>query len=187
MNAAIARNQSEHTTILVGNLAEEATEEDIQSLFGQYGAVSAVRLIPGAPHRRGDGCCYVTMRGRSAKVAISALNGKAFKGSILRVSEAHEQPGGLSEPRPVAEDEQPRKSTRLRYQVASVEKAKMPAGTEGDDWYRYVLSSGSSLITGFHRGSRAEVKEYASHCVEEFNLRSVSGKSARVMAPPKKK
>jgi hypothetical protein len=63
----------------------------------------------------------------------------------------------------------------------------MPAGTEGNDWYRYVLSGGSSRITGFHRGSRAEVEEYANHCVEEFNLRSISGKSARPMAPLKKK
>ena len=73
------------------------------------------------------------------------------------------------------------------YEVALVEKAAMPAGTEGDDWYRYVLSSGSSRITGFHRGSLAEVEEYAIHCTEEFNLRNSKGKSARPMAPRKKK
>jgi RNA recognition motif-containing protein len=187
MNAAIVRNQFEHTTILVGNLAEDAREEDIRSLFGEYGAVSVVRLIPGAPNRRGESCCYLKMRERPAKAAISALNGKAFRGSILRVSEAQVQPGGFGEPKRAAEDGQTRAPMRLRYQVASVEKAKMPDGTEGDDWYRYVLSSGTSQITGFHRGSRAEVKEYADHCVEEFNLRSISGKSARTMSPPKKK
>jgi hypothetical protein len=127
------------------------------------------------------------MRGRPAEAAISALNDKAFMGSILRVTEAHVQTGKSEGPRPAAEGEQPRQGSRLRYQVVSIEKAKMPAGTEGNDWYRYVLSSGSSRITGFHRGSREEVKEYASHCVEEFNMRSVSGKSPRAMAPPKKK
>jgi hypothetical protein len=77
--------------------------------------------------------------------------------------------------------------TWLPYEVILVEKAAMPTGTEGDDWYRYVLSSGGSPITGFHRGSLAEVKEYAAHCVEELNLRSIHGKSARTVIPLKKK
>jgi len=34
MNAAVAKSSSEHTTILVGNLAKHAGEEDIRSLFG---------------------------------------------------------------------------------------------------------------------------------------------------------
>ena len=74
-----------------------------------------------------------------------------------------------------------------RYEVVSVEKAVMPTGTDGNDWYRYVLSSGRSRITGFHRGSLDEVKEYASNCVEEFNLRSIRGKSTRAVVPSKKK
>jgi RNA recognition motif-containing protein len=184
---AVAKSQSEHTTILVGNLAEHAREEDIKALFRRFGSISAVRMIPGAPNRRGDGRCYLKMRGRPAKAAISALNDKAVLGSVLRVTEVHAQTGNVEEPRSAAEGEQPRQGSRLRYQVDSVEKAKMPAETEGQDWYRYVLSSGSSRITGFHRGSRAKVTEYASQCVEEFNLRNVSGKSRRAMAPPKKK
>jgi hypothetical protein len=97
------------------------------------------------------------------------------------------QPSASSEPRRPAEDEHTRGPIRPIYKVASVEKAAMPAGTQGDDWYRYVLSSGSSRITGFHRGSRVEVEEYAIHCAEEFNLRSSKGKSARPMVPLKKK
>jgi RNA recognition motif-containing protein len=186
MNTAIAKKQSEHTTILVSNLAQDAREEDIQSLFERYGSVSAVRLILGATNRRGDGCCSLKMKGRQAKAAISALDGKTFRGSILRVSEAHAEPSaGGAAPR-VAEDEFIRGARRLTYEVASVDKAAMPAGIEGDDWYRYVLSSGRSRITGFHRGSREEVEEYANHCAEEFNLRSSRGKSARPMAPAKK-
>jgi RNA recognition motif-containing protein len=184
---AVAKSPSEHTTILVGNLAEDAREEDIRSLFRPFGSVSEVRMISGAPNRRADGCCYLKMRGRPATAAISALDGTAFMGSILRVTEALAQTAKFEERRPAAEGEQPGQQSRLRYQVVSVEKAKMPAGTEGNDWYRYVLSSGSSRITGFHRGSREEVKEYASQCVEAFNLRSISGKSPRAMVPPRKK
>jgi RNA recognition motif-containing protein len=187
MKTAIARNQPGYTIIVVEELAEETSEQDIRSLFGQYGAVSAIRLIPSASNRRGNDCCYLKMRDRPAKAAISALDGKTFGGSILRVSEAPALLSALPKPRPSAEDEPTRGPTRLIYHVASVEKAAMPAGAQGDDWYRYVLSSGRSRITGFHRGSLAEVEAFASHCVEEFNLRSSRGKSARPMVPAKKK
>jgi RNA recognition motif-containing protein len=191
MNTAISPNRSESTatlvTILVENLAEDTREEDIGSLFGQYGYVASVWVIPGIPDRRGNDLCYLEMGDRQAKAAISALNGKTFRGSILRVGEAHVQPGGSGKPRRVAEDERARGPIRLVYEVASVEKAEMPAGTQGDDWCRYVLASGSSRITGFHRGSCAEVREYATHCAEEFNLRSIRGKTARPMGPPRKR
>ena len=188
MNTAISRRQPEAIIILVENLGENAREEDIRSLFGQYGSVSSIRVIPGAPTRRGNDCCYLEMRGRQAKAAISALDGKTFGGSILRVGEASVRPATTSEPRRAAEDERTRDPTRPIYEVALVEKTAMPAGVEGDDWHRYVLSGGKARITGFHRGSRAEVKEYASHCVEELNLRSGRGtKSAPPMTPGKKK
>jgi hypothetical protein len=127
------------------------------------------------------------MRDHPARVAISVLNGKTFGGSILRVSEARVLPSALPKPRPSAVDELTRGPTWVIYHVALVEKAAMPAGAQGDDWYRYVLSSGRSRITGFHRGSHDEVKAYASRCVEEFNLLSQRGKSARPIAPAKKK
>jgi RNA recognition motif-containing protein len=187
MNPAIAEKPSGSTTILVSNLAEAVREGDVRSLFEQYGFVSAIRLVPSAANRRGDGCCYLEMRDRPAKAAISALDGKVFMGSILRVGETPSQPGTTSERQRTAQDERTRDPTQPIYEVALVEKTAMPADVEGDDWYRYVLSSGKSRITGFHRGSRATVEEYASHCVEELNLRSRRGKSARPMAPAKKK
>jgi len=187
MNPDIAGKQSGHTAILVCNLAEAAGEEDIRSLFEKYGSVSAIRLVSSTVNRRGDGCCYLEMRGRPAKAAISALDGKAFMGSILRVGEAPSQSGTMSERPRVAEDERTRGPTRISYEVVSVEKTAMPAGVEGDDWYRYVLLGGKSRINGFRRGPRAAVEEYASHCVEELNLRSIRGKSTRPMAPAKKK
>jgi RNA recognition motif-containing protein len=187
LNTAIAGKQSEHTTILVEKLAENTNEDDIRALFDQYGSVCSVDLIPSTANRRGDGCCYLKMRDHPAKAAISALDGKVFRGSILRVSEALVKPSRSSKPHRAADDVVERNAPQLRYQVVSVEKAEMPSGTEGDDWYRYVLSSGSSRITGFRRGSWAEVREYATQCADEFNLRSVRAKSTRPIAPAKKK
>jgi len=187
MNAAVTKSSHDVTTILVDNLADHAREDDIRSLFGRFGSISEVRLIPGAASRRADAHCYVKMRGRPAKTAISALNGAVFMGAILRVSEAHAPTDKHEESRPVTADEQPRLRLRLHYQVVSVEKARMPTGTDDEDWYRYVLSSGSSRVTGFRRGSREEVEEYASHWAEELNSRSISGKSPQAVTPLKKK
>ena len=76
-------------------------------------------------------------------------------------------------------DEVPTSLPSPRFEVTSVEKASMPAGGAGDDWYRYVLASGRAQITGYHRGTREEVSAYAETCAEEFNLRNATGKSAR--------
>lgn len=194
MNIAVANKQPKSTTLLIGNLADETEEADIKTLFAQYGIVSAVRLIPGAPNRRHDVRCYLEVGSRRAEAAISGLDGKAFRGSILHVKEAlpHQMEAAMrtgssgTSPQP-ANDQPPRTALRCHYQVATVEKVTAPDGAEGGDWYRYVLSSGNSRITGFHRGSVAEVEEYATECAEEFNLRGIRGKSARTMAPRKKK
>jgi hypothetical protein len=77
-------------------------------------------------------------------------------------------------------DELPSISIRHLYEVSSVERADIPGDGKGKDWYRYVLSSGRSVITGFHRGSLEEVREYAAGCAEAFNLRNLTGKSSRV-------
>ena len=187
MSSAVAKKQSEHTTILVDHLSEEAGEEDIRSLFGRFGSVSAVRLLRGAPNRRSDGCCFLEMNGRPATAAIRALNDTVFMGSMLRVTQVPTDTSKIDESGPEHVDEEPIQRSRVRYQVVSVEKVTRPSGTEGTDWYRYVISSGGSVIKGFHRGSRAEVEKYVEHCVEEINLRSTGGKYPSAMIPPKKK
>lgn len=197
MNTAVANKLSDSITLFVGNVADATDETDIRSLFAQYGSVSAIRLVPGAPNRRHDGHCYLQIKSRRAEAAISGLDGKAFMGSILRVeerlphqSEPAAQTDAVPPLVPSVADEPPYTPLRCRYRVALVEKvdkASMPDGADGTDWYRYVLSSGNSQITGFHRGSPSEVTEYAENCAEEFNLRGIRGKSTRTMAPRKKK
>lgn len=88
---------------------------------------------------------------------------------------------------PPQHDVTPSPTVRFRYEVASVEKAPVPDGGQGTDWYRYVLSCGSSRITGLHRGTREEVTAYATSCAEDFNFRSTTGKSKAALAYAKKK
>ena len=52
---------------------------------------------------------------------------------------------------------------------------------------RYVLSCGTSRITGLHRGTLDEVTAFATSCAEEFNLRSANGKGKAGGAYTKKK
>ena len=76
--------------------------------------------------------------------------------------------------------------TALRYQVASVDKTVGPAGSDGDDWYCYVLKGGRSPITGWRRGTLQEVMAYAGRCADELNERS-SGKRRSPWAPQRSK
>lgn len=61
------------------------------------------------------------------------------------------------------------------FRVALVEKAAVPQGGKGEDWYRYVLESGNAAITGWRRGSRQEITQHARRCMEELNARRGKG------------
>jgi hypothetical protein len=63
------------------------------------------------------------------------------------------------------------------FKVASVEKTDAPDGSDGQDWYRYVLDSGRSTIAGQRRGSRKDVLAYAAQCAEQLNTRGLTGQS----------
>jgi hypothetical protein len=65
------------------------------------------------------------------------------------------------------------------FRVALVEKSAVPQGAEGEDWCRYVIESGRSTITGWRRGSRQEITQYAILCTEELNSRIANGSSYR--------
>ena len=67
-------------SIYVGNLPWSATEEQVQSLFADYGPVVSVKLA------RGFG--FVEMEEPGASAAIEALDNANFGGRTLRVNEA---------------------------------------------------------------------------------------------------
>ena len=72
-------------SIYVGNLPWSATEEQVQSLFADYGPVNLIMdRVTGRP--RGFG--FVEMEEPGASAAIEALDNANFGGRTLRVNEA---------------------------------------------------------------------------------------------------
>jgi RNA recognition motif-containing protein len=85
------------TRLYVGNLAYSTTEEELQSMFGQAGAVTSVAVIKDRETGRSKGFAFVEMASEAdAQQAIDMLNGKKVGGRDLRVSIARprEEGGG---------------------------------------------------------------------------------------------
>ena len=74
--------------IYVGNLPFRATEEQIRSLFGQYGTVENVAMITDRETGKFRGFCFVEMGDEEADAAIRALNNTQMDGRALRINEA---------------------------------------------------------------------------------------------------
>ena len=80
------------TTIYVGNLSFNATEQDVRSLFERHGKVDSVKLIMDRDTGKPRGFGFVDMEQNEAQTAIQALNGHQMNGRPLRVNEAQERP-----------------------------------------------------------------------------------------------
>lgn len=80
--------------LYVGNLPFSATEEEVNQLFSQHGAVHSVALINDRETGRPRGFGFVEMDDDAAQAAISALDGQDFGGRALRVNEAQDRRGG---------------------------------------------------------------------------------------------
>ena len=78
--------------IFVGNLPHSLTEEELTTLFEQYGPVASVKIIKdkftGSP--RGFGFVNMTTH-NDADTAIEGLNGTEVGGRRIRVNKAHKQ------------------------------------------------------------------------------------------------
>ncbi len=78
-------------TIYVGNLKFQTTEEELSTLFEQYGEVHNVKLIKDRQTGRPKGFGFVEMDDSVAASAIEALDGIEFGGRTIRVNEAKER------------------------------------------------------------------------------------------------
>jgi len=81
----------------VGNLPFSASEQDLRSLFGEYGDVTDVHIPTDRESGRPRGFAFVTMGSKDAMVsAIKGLDGQDFQGRALRINEAQprEERGG---------------------------------------------------------------------------------------------
>ncbi len=87
------------TKLYVGNLPLNTTENELQELFSQAGAVQEVTLMQDRFTGKSRGFAFVTMSSdEEAQNAISKLNGQSIEGRSLTVNEARPReqrpPGG---------------------------------------------------------------------------------------------
>ncbi|AFM13783.1 RNP-1 like RNA-binding protein [Turneriella parva DSM 21527] len=83
--------------IYVGNLAYNATDEELRSAFEAFGQVTSVKIVRDRDTGRSRGFAFVEMEdGEGAQNAVAEMNGKDLKGRNLVVNEARprEQGGG---------------------------------------------------------------------------------------------
>lgn len=76
-------------SIYVGNLSYSATEEDITSIFAEYGTVKRVQLPTDRETGRPRGFGFVEMSSDAEEsAAIDALDGAEWMGRDLKVNKA---------------------------------------------------------------------------------------------------
>ncbi len=85
--------------VYVGNLSFDATEQQVQDMFAEFGKVESIAMINDRDSGRFRGFCFVEMEDSAANAAINALNGKMVDDRDLRVNEARpreERSGGVA-------------------------------------------------------------------------------------------
>jgi len=79
------------TTLYVGNLPFDATEQDLRSLFEAHGAVLSVSVVNDRETGRPSGFGFVEMADDAVEAAIEAVNGSALQGRPLKVNPAQQR------------------------------------------------------------------------------------------------
>lgn len=81
------------TSIYVGNLAHEATEDELRQVFAEFGTVSNISIIKDRETGRPRGFAFVEMSDAGqATEAIRQLNLKEIQGRAITVNEARPKP-----------------------------------------------------------------------------------------------
>jgi RNA recognition motif-containing protein len=78
-------------SLYVGNLPFTVSEDELRSLFADYGTVESVRLVMDRETGRPRGFGFVEMADSDAARAIQELNGTDFGGRSLRINEAQKR------------------------------------------------------------------------------------------------
>jgi len=81
--------------IYVGNLSWQMTDEDLNTLFAEYGTVSSAKILKDKMNGRSKGFGFVEMEDEeAAKAAIAGLNETEVQGRKLIVNESQPRPEG---------------------------------------------------------------------------------------------
>ncbi len=80
-------------SIFVGNLAFGTSEDELRSVFANYGSVARVSIMMDRETGRSRGFAFVEMpNDDEAESAISGVNGSSLGGRTLNVNEARPRP-----------------------------------------------------------------------------------------------
>lgn len=74
--------------LYVGNLSFDTSEQQLESLFAEFGAVQSAALVTDRDTGRPRGFGFVEMSDDDARTAMAELNGKNVDGRDLTVNEA---------------------------------------------------------------------------------------------------
>ena len=78
---------SNNNKLFVGNLAFSVSEDDIRTLFAEYGAVTSTSLPLDRETNRPRGFAFVEMETQvAAEAAMKGLDGHQFAGRDMKVS-----------------------------------------------------------------------------------------------------
>ena len=80
------------THLYVGNLPFSATEDELRTVFGEFGTVETAELVMDRETGRPRGFGFVQMDSDGAAAAIKKLDGFEMGGRALNVNEAKERP-----------------------------------------------------------------------------------------------
>lgn len=72
-------------TLFVGNIAPQATENELIALFSEYGTVRKLEMPRDIFTGRCKGFAFVDMEGHEARAAMAVLDGKMFMDNSLKV------------------------------------------------------------------------------------------------------
>jgi len=79
--------------LFVGNLPASTSEQNLQTLFSEFGTVRSIKLVMDVFSGQCKGFGFIEMEGHEARAAIAGLNGKDFNGKPIKVNFESPKPG----------------------------------------------------------------------------------------------
>lgn len=76
--------------LYVGNLPNSITEDELTSVFKEYGEISSLKIITDRETGNSRGFGFIEMSDNSGQKAIDELNNSELQGRKLTVNEAQE-------------------------------------------------------------------------------------------------